>query len=142
MAEGERVTEALRQYAAAAESSPNAGSVDPATAEAFTRTRSSRTETFEPVTARLAGAGEAFDRGFQQLQESFDPEQGGFGGAPKFPRAAGVQLSVPRVAAIQGVGIREPARAAVQMATLTLRKMAEGGMHDHVGRRIPPLLGG
>ena len=113
IAEGERVTEALRAYGRGAESK----SSDPEL----------RTQNPEPS----AAAGGAFDRCFQQLQESFDATQGGFGGAPKFPRVA-VFNFLFRVAANQGVASASGA-AAVQMAALTLRKMAEGGLHDHVG---------
>jgi uncharacterized protein YyaL (SSP411 family) len=65
------------------------------------------------------------------LQESFDPVHGGFGGAPKFPRAP-VFNFLFRVAAVRGVAT-ETGAAAVQLATVTLRRMAEGGLHDHVG---------
>ena len=76
-------------------------------------------------------AGEAFEKCFQFFHESFDAAKGGFGGAPKFPRAANLHFLF-RVAAIQGAG-SEAGAEAVRMATTTLRKMAAGGIHDHVG---------
>ncbi len=66
-----------------------------------------------------------------QLTQSFDEELGGFGGAPKFPRPVTLNFLF-RVAAREGGGSRD-GKAALGMAILTLRKMAEGGMHDHLG---------
>ena len=76
-------------------------------------------------------AGEAFEKGFQYYYDAFDAVNGGFGGAPKFPRACNLAFLF-RCAAQQGVA-SELGRAAVDMAGLTLRKMAQGGIHDHVG---------
>ena len=75
--------------------------------------------------------GEAFEKCFQYFYESFDTRDGGFGGAPKFPRASNLNFLF-RLAAIQGLDT-EAGVEAVKMATTTLRKMAEGGLHDHVG---------
>ncbi len=76
-------------------------------------------------------AGDAFDRCYQYLYESFDQQDGGFGGAPKFPRASNLEFLF-RCAVLQRDDA-EVARDAVEMATRTLRRMAEGGIHDHVG---------
>jgi hypothetical protein len=76
-------------------------------------------------------AGAAFDRCFQYFYEGHDPVWGGFGGAPKFPRASSLNFLF-RVAALQGVE-SEAGREAVKMAAFTLQRMAEGGIHDHVG---------
>jgi uncharacterized protein YyaL (SSP411 family) len=79
----------------------------------------------------VESAGEAFERGFHYFNEAYDPEHGGFGGAPKFPRGSALNFLF-RVAALQGTG--EGAGAvALQMATVTLRLMAMGGIHDQVG---------
>jgi hypothetical protein len=75
--------------------------------------------------------GEAFEKCFQYFYESFDTKDGGFGNAPKFPRASNLNFLF-RLAAIQGLDT-EAGTEAVKMATTTLRKMAEGGLHDHVG---------
>jgi uncharacterized protein YyaL (SSP411 family) len=77
-------------------------------------------------------AGDAFERGFMHLYESFDAEKGGFGGAPKFPRAGNLDFLL-RVAALQGGGASETGREALKMTALTLRRMVEGGIHDHLG---------
>ncbi len=76
-------------------------------------------------------AGAACERAFLQLYEGFDPEHGGFGGAPKFPRASNLNFLF-RVAVIQGIE-SETGREAVKLATETLRHMAEGGIRDQVG---------
>ncbi len=76
-------------------------------------------------------AGAACERAFLQLYEGFDPEHGGFGGAPKFPRASNINFLF-RVAVIQGVE-SETGREAIKMACETLRHMGGGGIRDHVG---------
>ena len=76
-------------------------------------------------------AGEAFEKGFQYFSETFDPAHGGFGGAPKFPRAANLNFLF-RVAAMQGTQSQLGAEA-IRLAAATLRAMARGGIHDHAG---------
>ncbi|ACB74914.1 thioredoxin domain-containing protein [Opitutus terrae] len=73
----------------------------------------------------------AFERGFQYFYEAFDPEHGGFGGAPKFPRASNLSFLF-RAAALQGVA-SEAGAEAIRLASATLQAMARGGIHDHVG---------
>jgi uncharacterized protein YyaL (SSP411 family) len=77
-------------------------------------------------------AGDAFERGFMHLYESFDAEHGGFGGAPKFPRPGNLEFLL-KVAALQGGGASEAGREALRMVALTLRRLCEGGVHDHLG---------
>ncbi len=64
--------------------------------------------------------------GVKQLGGSFDPTYGGFSPAPKFP-------SSPSIAIL----LREHARTGdaplLNMATVTLDRMALGGMYDHLG---------
>ncbi|MBI5688659.1 MAG: thioredoxin domain-containing protein [Verrucomicrobia bacterium] len=79
----------------------------------------------------VEAAGQAYERGFQHYYESHDPTHGGFGGAPKFPRASNLAFLF-RVAALQGID-SEVGREAVRLATFTLQAMARGGIHDHVG---------
>jgi hypothetical protein len=66
----------------------------------------------------------------RQAAESFDGELGGFGGAPKFPRPVMLDFLL---AAYR----RKPKSADVaqarEMVFHTLRMMAAGGMHDHLG---------
>ena len=61
------------------------------------------------------------------LGAGFDPEWGGFGPAPKFPRPTLVELCLRRAA--QGGADAEHAR---HMAQRTLDAMAAGGIYDHL----------
>ncbi len=74
---------------------------------------------------------EAMATCLNQLTQSFDDELGGFGGAPKFPRPVTLNFLF-RTAVREGANSRD-GKAALGMALLTLGKMAEGGMHDHLG---------
>jgi uncharacterized protein YyaL (SSP411 family) len=76
-------------------------------------------------------AGEAFEKGFQYFYESHDARWGGFGGAPKFPRASILDFLF-HSAALQGVGT-DLGQEAIGMAATTLQRMIEGGLHDHLG---------
>jgi uncharacterized protein YyaL (SSP411 family) len=61
-----------------------------------------------------------------RIQATFDPKHGGHTGAPKFPHASEIELLLASAAA--------PERARdSEMAHLTLARMAEGGLRDHVG---------
>ena len=70
------------------------------------------------------------DAAYRQLDRSYDPKEGGFGNAPKFPRPATLNF-LTRFYARAPKG--ESGKHALEMALLTLRKMAAGGMHDHIG---------
>ena len=67
----------------------------------------------------------------QQLASNFDRDYGGFGGAPKFPHPTTIDrlLRTWRSSA----GDAEPDVEALYMASLTLMRMAEGGIYDHLG---------
>jgi len=64
------------------------------------------------------------DDACEESRQAFDPVYGGFGGAPKFPQPSGLEFL-----------LRHAARGgdARSMALHTLRKMAEGGIHDQLG---------
>ncbi|HEV8316144.1 MAG TPA: thioredoxin domain-containing protein [Vicinamibacterales bacterium] len=68
----------------------------------------------------------ALDRSVRQLAASFDRRRGGFGDAPKFPRPSELLFLMREHAR---VGSEEPR----EMALVTLRAMALGGMRDHIG---------
>ena len=91
---------------------------------------SRRTETGAAPDLHDSG-GEAFEKCYQYFHENFDATNGGFGGAPKFPRASNLDFLL-RAAVIQGVE-SDSGREAVQMVAATLQRMAGGGLHDHVG---------
>ena len=64
------------------------------------------------------------------LRTSFDPIEGGFGDAPKFPTATIFEFLLWYHAAVTGDD-EEP--DALHMVTHTLRRMAAGGIYDHLG---------
>ena len=65
-------------------------------------------------------------RCYDLLEKNYDPEHGGFGQAPKFPR--------PAVFAFLFGWYRQTGKEeAKAMALHTLRKMADGGMYDQIG---------
>ena len=72
-----------------------------------------------PTSEQLAGAATA-------LLDSVDTLHGGFGRAPKFPQVPLLEFLLTR-AALAGDG------RASQAVTLTLARMASGGLHDQVG---------
>jgi len=74
---------------------------------------------------------EALAACLNQLTKSFDDELGGFGNAPKFPRPVALNFLFHTFA--QAGADSRDGKAALGMALLTLRKMADGGMHDHLG---------
>ena len=67
--------------------------------------------------------------GIAQYARMFDSQEGGFGGAPKFPRPVNLHFLL-QAATQKSV---QDADVAKGMALHTLRKMADGGMHDHLG---------
>ncbi len=67
---------------------------------------------------------------YQQIERSYDPKEGGFGTAPKFPRPVTLNF-LTRFYARDSKN--ESGKHALEMDLFTLRKMAAGGMHDHLG---------
>src|SRR5213078_1234750 len=66
-----------------------------------------------------------------QLARAFDSRHGGFGGAPKFPHPLTIERLLRDWHA--SAAAPEPDLQALHMATLTLRRMAEGGINDQLG---------
>ncbi|HEX3397014.1 MAG TPA: DUF255 domain-containing protein, partial [Steroidobacteraceae bacterium] len=65
------------------------------------------------------------------LEKSFDGTFGGFTGAPKFPHATSIERCLRQwYAASAGTA---PDLHALYMASLTLTRMAEGGLYDQLG---------
>jgi uncharacterized protein YyaL (SSP411 family) len=58
----------------------------------------------------------------RNLATQFDPQHGGFGGAPKFPPASALEFLMMR-----------GSPAALSIVTTTLERMAKGGIYDQVG---------
>ena len=76
------------------------------------------------------GAGElnktTLDNAARSLESRFDLREGGFGGAPKFPPSMTIDF-------LLRYHHRTSSARALEMATLTLDKMAYGGMYDQIG---------
>ncbi len=68
----------------------------------------------------------ALDETFASLTRSFDRANGGFAGAPKFPRPVVLTFLLRYYA-------RTGARPALDMTLTTLRAMDRGGIHDQLG---------
>src|SRR5256714_680359 len=70
------------------------------------------------------------DTAYQQIARSYDAHEGGFGVAPKFPRPVTLNF-------LARIHARNPksdsGKHALELDLFTLRKMAAGGMHDHLG---------
>jgi len=65
------------------------------------------------------------------LGRTFDGQFGGFGRAPKFPNSKAIERLLRDWHATSGQ--TEPDLQALYMATLTLRRMGEGGINDQLG---------
>ena len=78
-----------------------------------------------PLTRAPLAAGRA------ALQRDFDGRFGGFGDAPKFPHPMNLEFLLRTWRATAGDD--QPDLQALYMATLTLTRMAEGGLYDQVG---------
>ncbi|HVW71402.1 MAG TPA: thioredoxin domain-containing protein, partial [Steroidobacteraceae bacterium] len=65
------------------------------------------------------------------LAKTFDPRSGGFGGAPKFPHPRTLERLLRDWHSTANQ--LEPDLHALYMATLTLRRMGDGGINDQLG---------
>ncbi|MEO8438648.1 MAG: thioredoxin domain-containing protein [Spartobacteria bacterium] len=79
-------------------------------------------------TARISAGVEK--KAYEQFASGFDPEFGGFGPAPKFPRPVILNF-LDRVYAADPDS--KDGQHALEMTLVTLRKMAAGGIHDQLG---------
>ncbi|NNC66278.1 MAG: thioredoxin domain-containing protein [Gammaproteobacteria bacterium] len=69
--------------------------------------------------------------GRTRLAEIFDAEHGGFGGAPKFPHPTHIETLLDQWRATAETA--QPDLDGLYMATLTLTRMADGGLYDQIG---------
>ena len=84
-----------------------------------------------PATPQAALTAAPIGASRSQLEATFDEKSGGFGGAPKFPHPASLErLLRDWHATAAGT---EPDLKALYMTTLTLKRMAEGGLYDQLG---------
>ena len=81
----------------------------------------------EPPAGQAAPLARALmDNAYRHFAASYEPRDGGFGAAPKFPRPAVLNFLL-RYHALSATP------EALEMALFTLRKMAAGGLYDHLG---------
>jgi uncharacterized protein YyaL (SSP411 family) len=69
---------------------------------------------------------ELLERAVRTISRHFDPGEGGFGSAPKFPQSMTIEFLLQE-------DLRKSDKFALHMAEHTLRKMAYGGMYDQLG---------
>ncbi|KAI7747682.1 hypothetical protein M8C21_029020, partial [Ambrosia artemisiifolia] len=69
----------------------------------------------------------------KSLAESYDPQYGGFGSAPKFPRPSEPQSMIYQSKKLMDLGKPDEAEKHLKMVSFSLQCMARGGVHDHVG---------
>jgi uncharacterized protein YyaL (SSP411 family) len=98
------------------------GEVEKAIKQIMTVLNSSTTiaETGEALSADI------LKQAYLALERDFDSENGGFGGAPKFPQPLALEFLLRY--SRQGDG-----KDVLKMATRTLEKMARGGIYDQLG---------
>jgi uncharacterized protein YyaL (SSP411 family) len=98
--------------------------------EAWTERREEIREGAPRIVERLQGAAllqpssqdmdpALLDQAVASLRQAFDPRNGGFGVAPKFPQASAIEFLLRR--------------GETDVVTKTLRSMASGGIYDQVG---------
>jgi len=101
-----------------------------AVADAWATKRDEIVAQGEQMAPRLAGAAslepsaqpldaQTLDAAAQQLRTLYDPQWGGWGGAPKFPAASTIEFLL--------------GRGETEMSLATLRLMASGGINDQIG---------
>ena len=93
--------------------------------DVFARLEPSRSDAGTDLTA------EPLHKAREMFAKSFDRDFGGFGPAPKFPHPTTIERLLRHWRA--GANDAEPDLDALFMATLTLTRMADGGLFDHVG---------
>ena len=85
----------------------------------------------QPADGARSDLGAAAGKVRELLAQSFDGDFGGFGAAPKFPHPGTIERLLRHWR--RTAKDAEPDIDALFMATLTLTRMAEGGIYDHVG---------
>ena len=76
---------------------------------------------------------ELLNAAFSGIVRNVDPNNGGFGSAPKFPPAMVLEFLLQTYD-------RTRKQQALDIVALTIRKMAEGGIYDQLGGRLSPLF--
>jgi uncharacterized protein len=110
-------------------------------AEAWKSDRERITASSDKIVSQLqgmievAGGGEKVSasvarKSYDQFASQSDAQFGGFGGAPKFPRPVTLNFLFDFYGTNRD---SKEGKHALEMSIFTLRKMAEGGIHDHLG---------
>jgi len=116
---------------------PGFSQVIDAVVEAWRERRPEAISAAGELTQRLQKAGEfeasadqldpsLLRQSMARLEQTFDVTHGGFGGAPKFPHPMDLQLLLRN-------WFRHPRDGVLDMVKLSLDKMAQGGIYDHLG---------
>jgi len=89
------------------------------------------TEALDRSVLAIGGEGGALnadllDTAVKGILRNFDAENGGFGGAPKFPQPMNLEFLLRTY-------VRAGRQEALDAVTLTLKKMARGGIYDQIG---------
>jgi len=84
-----------------------------------------------PADAKTVLNPKPLQQGRELLADEFDADHGGFGGAPKFPHPATLEFLMRRWHATTSDA--KPDLHALFMTTLTMTRMAEGGLFDQLG---------
>lgn len=79
-----------------------------------------------PETKNTKATTIALERGFDSYSRSYDKENAGFGGAPKFPRPVAFNFLFRYYK-------RSGENRALEMSLETLKRMYNGGIYDHIG---------
>nr|pir protein B0495.5 [imported] - Caenorhabditis elegans [Caenorhabditis elegans] len=98
----------------------------------FETTRAQIIKLLQPETASgdVNRSEEVFKSIYSHKQSSFDSRLGGFGRAPKFPKACDLDFLITFAASENE---SEKAKDSIMMLQKTLESMADGGIHDHIG---------
>jgi uncharacterized protein YyaL (SSP411 family) len=83
-----------------------------------------RVSVTQPASAGFSA--DLLDSAFENFSRSFDAKNGGFGGAPKFPPSMSMEF-------LLRYWKRTENERALDIVEKTARKMAEGGIYDHLG---------
>lgn len=83
---------------------------------------------FEGNSATTFGqlTGDLLEQAYSVIKQSFDRKNGGFGEAPKFPQPVVLEF-------LLRYHLRTREKYALEMVTMTLEKMARGGIYDQIG---------
>lgn len=92
---------------------------------------SSLDESVADLSIERLPASDSWEKCYQQLSQSYEKKFGGFSEAPKFPQPVNLNFLFSYYAKQPK---SETGKKALEMVTHTLKMMAKGGIHDHIGK--------